>query len=76
MTVDGLIDRAKRNKSALASPDAIEPASVSKLLRIALDCLLQDLDYETDQTTGAAVAARVMAGIIVAADAVTARVRH
>jgi hypothetical protein len=38
--------------------------------------LLQDLDYETDQTTGAAVAARVMAGIIVAADAVTARVRH
>jgi hypothetical protein len=76
MTVDGLIDQAKRNKSALASPDAIEPASVSQLLRIALDCLLQDLDYETDQTTGAAVAARVMAGIIVAADAVTARVRH
>ena len=76
MTVDGLIAQAKRNKSALASPDAIEPASVSKLLRIALDCLLQDLDYETDQTTGAAVAARVMAGIIVAADAVTARVRH
>jgi len=35
MTFDGLIAQAKRNKSALASPDAIEPASVSKLLRIA-----------------------------------------
>ena len=76
MTVDGLIAEAKRNRSAPASPDAIEPASVSELLRIALDCLLQDLDYEADQTSGGAVAARVIASVIVAADAVAARARH
>ena len=76
MTVDGLIAQAKRNRSLLASPDAIEPASVRELLRIALDCLLQEIDYETNQTTGTAVAARVMAGIIVAADEAAARARH
>jgi hypothetical protein len=76
MTVDRLIAQAKRNKSLLASPDAIEPATVSKLLRIALDCLLQDLDYEADQTAGGAVAARVMAGIIVAADEITTKALH
>ena len=51
-------------------------ASVSELLRIALDCLLQDLDYEADQTSGGAVAARVIASVIVAADEIAARALH
>ena len=68
MTVDDLIADAKRNRAGPLRADALSPSSLSKFLRFALGQLLEDVDYEADQASGGAVAARVMAAIITGTD--------
>lgn len=71
MNVDDLIAEAKRHKTAPA--EDFSHADLSEFLRFALEHLLEDLDYEANQESGGAIAARVMAGLIIAADELTAR---
>jgi hypothetical protein len=73
MTVDDLIADARRNRTEPLSADALSPLSLSEFLRFALGQLLEDIDYEADQASGGAVAARVMAIIITGADEMAAK---
>ena len=58
------------------SYDLIVEADEAELFRDvcrALGQLLEDLDYETDKTSGGAVAARVLAALITGADETAAK---
>lgn len=68
MTVDELVTEARRNRTGPPSADALSLISISEFLRFALGHLLEDIDYEANQASGAAVAARVLATIISSAD--------
>lgn len=73
MTVDDLIAAAKRNRTGPLNSGALSPSDLSEFLRFALGQLLEDLDYETDKTSGGAVAARVLAALITGADETAAK---
>jgi hypothetical protein len=76
MTVDDLIELAGRNRRPPADAEALSPRSLSAVLRVTLDFLLQDLDYEADKTSGGAVAARFLAQVICCADEAAERGIH
>jgi hypothetical protein len=77
MTVDKLIADAKRNRTGPITPSsAISPSDLSEFLRFALGNLLEDIDYEGDPASGAALTARVLAIIISNADEATAKAVH
>ena len=73
MTIDDLLASARRNTTGPMSPDALSSSNLSEFLRFALGQLLEDIDYEADKASGAAVAARTLAIIINSADALVAQ---
>ena len=68
MTVDRLLDEAKRNSTGRAEVGDLSPADLSEFLRIVLDLLLSDIDYEADPASNSAVAARILASMVKMAD--------
>jgi hypothetical protein len=68
MTIDDLLAAARRNTTGPMDPDGLSPSNLSEFLRFALALLLEDIDYEADKASGAAVAARTLAVIINGAD--------
>ena len=76
MTVDDLIAEARRNKTGPVDADALSPSNLSEFLRLALEHLLEDIDYEADRTSGGAIAARVIATLTSCADEIAERAVH
>ena len=63
MTAEELIANARENRTGPTDPTKIDPSTLSEFLGFALEHLLEDIDYERDTKSSAAIAARVLATI-------------
>jgi hypothetical protein len=76
MTVDDLVAEAKQNTTGPVDFDGLSPSIMAASLGFVLQQLLENIDYEADRRSDAAIAARMLAAIINRADESTAKGRQ